>query len=64
MTLYSLLLGVVALLVLAALVLVGLAFVQYSPAELAQTAGRWLRANAFGLGLYAVVLLVLAIFVL
>ncbi len=64
MTLYTLLLGVVALLLLLALVLIGLAFVQYSPAELARAGGCWFRANAFGLGLYALVLVLLAVFVL
>lgn len=64
MTLYTLLLGVVALLLLLALGLIGLAFVQYSPAQLAQAGGRWFRANAFGLGLYALVLVLLAVFVL
>lgn len=64
MTVYEGLLVIVALLLLFGLGLVVLAFVQYSLSELAVAVGRWFRANAFGLGLYALALLLLAVFIL
>lgn len=62
MSLYEMLLIVPAILLLIALGMVVLAFVQYSSAEIFHNVGLWFKTNAVALGLYASVLIVLAIF--
>lgn len=64
MTLYEMLLIVPAVLILIALGMVVLAFVQYTPGEIFRTVGAWFKANALALGLYASALVVLAIFLM
>lgn len=62
MSLYEMLLIVPAILLVIALGMVGLAFVQYTPAEIFRAVGLWFKANALALGLYASALILLAIF--
>ncbi|WP_029936230.1 hypothetical protein [Thiomicrospira pelophila] len=62
MSLYEMLLIVPAILVVIALGMVVLAFVQYTPGEIFRTVGLWFKANALALGLYAGALVLLAVF--
>lgn len=62
MSFYEMLLIVPAILVVIALGMVVLAFVQYTPSEIFRTVGLWFKANAAALGLYVGALVLLAIF--
>lgn len=62
MSLYEMLLIVPAILLVIALGMMVLAFVQYTPGEIFRTVGLWFKANALALGLYASALVLLAIF--
>ena len=64
MTLYEMLLIVPALLIVLAIGLFITSFFHYSPTEIAAGIGRWFQANAFVLGIYATVLIILALFIL
>ncbi|WFE69307.1 hypothetical protein P8S54_03155 [Thiomicrospira sp. R3] len=64
MTLYQLLLIVPAALLVAALVMVVISFVQYTPAEIGRTVVAWFKAHAWMLAIYGVVLVIIGIFLL
>lgn len=64
MTLYQLLLIVPALLILAAMVMVIISFIQYTPAEIGRTVLAWFKAHAWMLALYGGVLVLIGVFLL
>lgn len=64
MDLYNLLLIVPAMLLALALLLVFIAFKQYSSAELLAVAIEWFQANKWSLALYAFLIFLLWVFIL
>jgi hypothetical protein len=64
MTLYQLLLIVPVLLILAAMVMVIISFIQYTPAEIGRTVLAWFKAHAWMLALYGGVLVLIGMFLL
>lgn len=62
MSLYEMLLIVPALLIVVAIGMVVVSFFHYTPGEIFSAVGQWFKANAWALGLYASVLVVIAIF--
>lgn len=62
MTAYEALLIVPALLIVIALGLFITSFFQYKPSEVFGVMGKWLLANAWALGFYIVILILLGVF--
>lgn len=64
MTLYEMLLIVPALLILVAIGMVVISFIQYTPGEIFRTVGAWFKAHAFVLAMYGGVLVLIGVFLL